>query len=95
MFCFVFVCCCSIVISLQSLNRTLQSQLNESVKSIESLQQKNEELIKILESQREEEKRLNRIIHEREQELLEKKQQNDIESTKLKIGMCPAAPDFL
>ncbi|KAL8183170.1 UNVERIFIED_CONTAM: hypothetical protein K2H54_021373 [Gekko kuhli] len=72
-------------ISLQSLNRTLQSQLNESVKSIESLQNKNEELIKILESQREEERRLTRIIHEREQELLEKKQQNDIELTKLKM----------
>ncbi|XP_060118157.1 coiled-coil domain-containing protein 14 [Heteronotia binoei] len=72
-------------ISLQSLNRTLQSQMNESMKSIESLQNKNEELIKILESQREEEKRLTRIIHEREQELLEKKQQNDVELTKLKM----------
>ncbi|XP_077176545.1 coiled-coil domain-containing protein 14 isoform X2 [Paroedura picta] len=73
------------LISLQSLNRTLQSQLNEYVKSIESLQNKNEELFKVLESQREEEKRLTRIIHEREQELLEKKQQNDIESTKHKM----------
>nr|XP_056717132.1 coiled-coil domain-containing protein 14 [Euleptes europaea] len=72
-------------ISLRSLNRTLQNQLNESVKSIESLQNKNEELIKILESQRQEEKILTRIIHEREQELLEKKQQYDIESTKLKM----------
>ncbi|XP_015269559.1 PREDICTED: coiled-coil domain-containing protein 14 [Gekko japonicus] len=72
-------------LSLQSLNRTLQSQLNESVKSTELLQNKNEELIKTLESQREEERRLTRIIHEREQELLEKKRQNDIESTKLKL----------
>ncbi|XP_054827464.1 coiled-coil domain-containing protein 14 isoform X2 [Eublepharis macularius] len=72
-------------ISLQSLNRTLQSQLTESMKSIESLQNKNEELIKILESQREEEKRLTRIIHEREQELIAKKQQYEIESTKLKM----------
>ncbi|XP_048342629.1 coiled-coil domain-containing protein 14 isoform X2 [Sphaerodactylus townsendi] len=72
-------------ISLQSLNRTLQNQLKESVKSIESLQNKNEELIKILEDQRGEDKRLTRIIHEREQELLEKKQQYDIESTKLKM----------
>ncbi|XP_042300912.1 coiled-coil domain-containing protein 14 [Sceloporus undulatus] len=72
-------------ISLRSLNVTLQAQLSESVKSIESLQNKNEELIKILESQKEENKRQTRIIHEREQELLERRQQHDIESTKLKL----------
>ncbi|XP_034278853.1 coiled-coil domain-containing protein 14 isoform X1 [Pantherophis guttatus] len=73
------------VVSLQSLNMTLQSQLNESMRSIELLQDKNEEFIKILESQKEENKRLTRQIHEKEQELLEKKQQCDIDSTKLKI----------
>ncbi|KAL7991790.1 hypothetical protein Chor_016046, partial [Crotalus horridus] len=73
------------VVSLQSLNMTLQSQLNESIRSIELLQDKNEEFIKILESQKEENKRLIRQIHEKEQELLEKKQQHDIDSTKLKI----------
>ncbi|XP_063144843.1 coiled-coil domain-containing protein 14 isoform X2 [Candoia aspera] len=72
-------------VSLQSLNMTLQSQLNESIKSIELLQDKNEEFIKILESQKEENQRLTRQIHEKEQELLEKKQQYDIDSTKLKI----------
>ncbi|XP_007419992.1 coiled-coil domain-containing protein 14 [Python bivittatus] len=72
-------------VSLQSLNMTLQSQLNESMKSIELLQDKNEEFIKILESKKEENKRLTRQIHEKEQELLEKKQQYDIDSTKLKI----------
>lgn len=66
---------------------TLQSQLTESMKSIELLQNKNEELIKILESQNEENKSLTRTIHERDQELLEKKQQHGIESTKLKIGV--------
>ncbi|XP_032074290.1 coiled-coil domain-containing protein 14 isoform X2 [Thamnophis elegans] len=73
------------VVSLQSLNMTLQSQLNESMRSIELLQDKNEEFIKILENQKEENKRLTRQIHEKEQELLEKKQQRDIDSTKLKI----------
>nr|XP_060630884.1 coiled-coil domain-containing protein 14 isoform X1 [Anolis sagrei ordinatus] len=73
------------IISLQSLNMTLQAQLNESSKSIESLQNKNEELLKILETQKEESKRLTRIIHERDQELLEKRQQSDLESTKLKL----------
>lgn len=76
-----------IVVSLQSLNMTLQSQLNESMRSIELLQDKNEEFIKILESQKEENKRLTRQIHEKEQELLQKKQQCDIDSTKLKIGV--------
>ncbi|XP_070586476.1 coiled-coil domain-containing protein 14 isoform X1 [Erythrolamprus reginae] len=74
------------VVSLQSLNMTLQSQLNESMRSIEFLQDKNEEFMKILESQKEENKRLIRQIHEKEQELLEKKQQCDIDSTKLKIA---------
>ncbi|XP_026563826.1 coiled-coil domain-containing protein 14 isoform X1 [Pseudonaja textilis] len=73
------------VVSLQSLNMTLQGQLNESMRSIELLQDKNEEFIKILESQKEENKRLTRQIQEKEQELLEKKQQHDIDSTKLKI----------
>ncbi|XP_062972739.1 coiled-coil domain-containing protein 14 isoform X2 [Elgaria multicarinata webbii] len=71
--------------SLQSLNMTLQSQLNKSMESIELLQNKNEEFIKILESQKEENKRLTRMIHERDQELLEKRRQYDIDSTKLKI----------
>lgn len=56
------------------------------MRSIELLQDKNEEFIKILKSQKEENKRLTRQIHEKEQELLEKKQQRDIDSTKLKIG---------
>uniref|UniRef100_A0A8D0C966 Coiled-coil domain containing 14 n=1 Tax=Salvator merianae TaxID=96440 RepID=A0A8D0C966_SALMN len=72
-------------VSLQSLNMTLQTQLNESMKSIELLQNKNEEFIKILENQKEENKRLTQIIHEREQDLLEKRQQFEIDATKLKI----------
>lgn len=76
------------VLSLQSLNTTLQSQLNESMKSIELLQNKNEELIKILEGQKEENQSLTTTIHQREQELLEKRQQYDIDSTKLKLGVC-------
>uniref|UniRef100_A0A670HYG2 Coiled-coil domain containing 14 n=1 Tax=Podarcis muralis TaxID=64176 RepID=A0A670HYG2_PODMU len=71
--------------SLQSLNITLQSQLNEYMKSNELLRNKNEEIIKMLESQKEENRRLTRIIHERDQELHEKQQQYDIFSTKLKI----------
>ncbi|XP_064013048.1 coiled-coil domain-containing protein 14 isoform X2 [Pogoniulus pusillus] len=73
------------LVSLQSLNMMLQSQLQESLKGLESLQAKNEELLKIIESQQEENKRLAKHIQDKEEELLENKQHYDIQSTKLKI----------
>ncbi|NWQ96673.1 CCD14 protein, partial [Burhinus bistriatus] len=73
------------LVSLQSLNMMLQSQLNESLKGLESLQAKNEELLKIIESQTEENKHLAKDIQDKEEELLENKQHYDIRSTKLKI----------
>ncbi|NWX55555.1 CCD14 protein, partial [Promerops cafer] len=73
------------LISLQSLNMMLQSQLKESQKGLDSLQAKNEELLKIIESQKEENKHLAKGIQDKEEELLENKQHYDIHSTKLKI----------
>ncbi|XP_044293884.1 coiled-coil domain-containing protein 14 isoform X2 [Varanus komodoensis] len=73
------------LISLQALNLTLKSELNECMQSIELLQNKNEELIQISESQKEENKRLTRIIHEKEKDLLEKRQHYDNGLAKLKI----------
>ncbi|NXO98435.1 CCD14 protein, partial [Certhia brachydactyla] len=73
------------LVSLQSLNMMLQSQLKESQKGLDSLQAKNEELLKIVESQKEENKHLAQDIQHKEEELLEKKQNYDIHSTKLKI----------
>ncbi|XP_054686496.1 coiled-coil domain-containing protein 14 isoform X1 [Grus americana] len=73
------------LVSLQSLNMMLQSQLKESLKGLESLQAKNEELLKIIESQKEENKHLAKGIQDKEEELLENKQHYDIHSTKLKI----------
>ncbi|XP_010179805.1 PREDICTED: coiled-coil domain-containing protein 14 [Mesitornis unicolor] len=73
------------LVSLQSLNMMLQSQLKESLKDLESLQAKNEELLKLIESQKEENKHLAKSIQEKEEELLENKQHYDIHSTKLKI----------
>ncbi|NWU03282.1 CCD14 protein, partial [Urocynchramus pylzowi] len=73
------------LVSLQSLNMMLQSQLKESQKGLDSLQAKNEELLKIIESQKEENKRLAKCIQDKEEELLENKQHYDIHSTKLKI----------
>ncbi|XP_058696408.1 coiled-coil domain-containing protein 14 isoform X3 [Poecile atricapillus] len=73
------------LVSLQSLNMMLQSQLKESQKGLDSLQAKNEELLKIIESQKEENKHLGKGIQDKEEELLENKQHYDIHSTKLKI----------
>ncbi|NXF97930.1 CCD14 protein, partial [Eubucco bourcierii] len=73
------------LVSLQSLNMMLQSQLQESLKDLESLRAKNEELLKIIESQQEENKRLAKNIQDKEEEMLENKQHYDIHSTKLKI----------
>ncbi|NXC00132.1 CCD14 protein, partial [Orthonyx spaldingii] len=72
------------LVSLQSLNMMLQSQLKESQKGLDSLQAKNEELLKIIESQKEENKHLAKGIQDKEEELLENKQHYDIHSTKLK-----------
>ncbi|NXM33301.1 CCD14 protein, partial [Oxyruncus cristatus] len=73
------------LVSLQSLNMMLQSQLKESQKGLDSLQAKNEELLKIIESQKEENKHLAKVVQDKEEELLENKQHYDIHSTKLKI----------
>ncbi|XP_039926355.1 coiled-coil domain-containing protein 14 isoform X1 [Hirundo rustica] len=73
------------LVSLQSLNMMLQSQLKESQKGLDSLQAKNEELLKIIEGQKEENKHLAKSIQDKEEELLENKQHYDIHSTKLKI----------
>ncbi|XP_067155419.1 coiled-coil domain-containing protein 14 isoform X1 [Apteryx mantelli] len=73
------------LVSLQSLNMMLQSQLKESLKGLESLQAKNEELFKIIESQKEENKHVAKSIQDKDKELLENKQQYDIHATKLKI----------
>ena len=74
--------------SLQSLNKSLQNQLQESLKSQELLQSKNEELLKVIENQKDENKKIAGIFKEKDQTLLENKQQFDIETTRMKIGMC-------
>lgn len=75
------------VFSLQSLNKSLQNQLQESLKSQELLQSKNEELLKVIENQKDENKKFAGIFKEKDQTLLENKQQFDIETTRIKIGM--------
>lgn len=73
--------------SLQSLNISLQNQLQESLKNQELLQNKNEELLKVIENQKDENKKYTSIFKDKDQTILENKQQFDIEITKIKIGM--------
>lgn len=78
---------CLTVFSLQSLNMSLQNQLEESLKSQELLQSKNEELLKVIENQKDENKKFTSIFKDKDQTILENKQQYDIEITRIKIGM--------
>ncbi|XP_048389773.1 coiled-coil domain-containing protein 14 [Stegostoma tigrinum] len=73
------------VISLQSMNTTLQAQLSESVKGLESLQKKNEELLTVIDKQREENKLLLKLVQGKEQDLFEKSQQCEMDTTRVKI----------
>ncbi|XP_058411918.1 coiled-coil domain-containing protein 14 isoform X1 [Diceros bicornis minor] len=73
--------------SLQSLNKSLQNQLQESLKSQELLQSKNEELLKVIENQQDENKKFADIFKEKDETLLENKQQFDIETTRMKIEL--------
>ncbi|XP_031536245.2 coiled-coil domain-containing protein 14 isoform X2 [Vicugna pacos] len=73
--------------SLQSLNKSLQNQLQESLKSQELLQSKNEELLKVIENQKDENRKFAGIFKEKDQTLLENKQQFDIETTRMKIEL--------
>nr|XP_037859353.1 coiled-coil domain-containing protein 14 isoform X5 [Chlorocebus sabaeus] len=73
--------------SLQSLNMSLQNQLEESLKSQELLQSKNEELLKVIENQKDENKKFTSIFKDKDQTILENKQQHDIEITRIKIEL--------
>lgn len=73
--------------SLQSLNKSLQNQLQESLKSQELLQSKNEELLKVIENQKDENKRFAGMFKEKDETILENKQQFDIETTRIKIEL--------
>ncbi|XP_055982463.1 coiled-coil domain-containing protein 14 [Sorex fumeus] len=73
--------------SLQSLNNSLQNQLEESLKSQELLQNKNEELLKVIENQKDENRKISGLFKEKDHMLLENKQQFDIEMTRMKIEL--------
>ncbi|XP_075037284.1 coiled-coil domain-containing protein 14 [Mixophyes fleayi] len=71
--------------SLQSMNETLQHQLEESQKCLQSLQSKHEDLIQALDFQREENRKFTQISQEKDQEIGQIRQQNDVTSAKMKM----------
>ncbi|XP_062906191.1 coiled-coil domain-containing protein 14 isoform X3 [Mobula hypostoma] len=73
------------VISLQSMNTTLHTQLRESLKELESLQRKNEELLNVISSQREQNKQLLRQMQGKEQDLFQSRQQCEMDTTRVKM----------
>ncbi|KAM9225980.1 coiled-coil domain-containing protein 14 isoform 1-T1 [Dugong dugon] len=75
------------LLSLQALNVSLQDQLQESLETQELLQRKNEELLKVIENQKDENKKFASIFKEKNQTILENKQQFDIETTRMKIEL--------
>ncbi|KAM9582750.1 coiled-coil domain-containing protein 14 isoform 2-T2 [Trichechus inunguis] len=74
-------------LSLRALNVSLQNRLQESLETQESLQRKNEELLKVIENQEDENKKFASIFKEKNQTILENKQQFDIETTRMKIEL--------
>ncbi|KAG8432128.1 hypothetical protein GDO86_016673, partial [Hymenochirus boettgeri] len=63
--------------SLRSMNATLQHQLTESQKSLDSWRTKNEELIKLIDFHREENTKLGQLIQGKEQEVTKLRLQGD------------------
>ncbi|XP_043930852.1 coiled-coil domain-containing protein 14 [Protopterus annectens] len=75
------------LLSVQSMNMTLQTQLTESQKNIELLQEKNGELLSLISEQKEENKHLLNLIQEKEQDMLQNKQRWEIDISKVKAEL--------
>lgn len=73
------------VVSLQFMNTTLQAQLRESLKGLESLQKKNEELLNVISSQREQNNQLLRQMQGKEQDLFQSRQQCEMDTSRVKM----------
>ncbi|XP_033863672.3 coiled-coil domain-containing protein 14 isoform X1 [Acipenser ruthenus] len=74
------------IISLQSMNMTLQTQLKEAHRSVELLQKKNEELLKVIDDQREKNKQLLTVMQEKEV-LLQNRQQYEVDTARVRIDV--------
>lgn len=68
------------------MNTTLQAQLRESLKGLESLQKKNEELLNVISSQREQNNQFLRQVQGKEQDLFQSRQQCEMDTSRVKMG---------
>uniref|UniRef100_H3AEN9 Coiled-coil domain containing 14 n=1 Tax=Latimeria chalumnae TaxID=7897 RepID=H3AEN9_LATCH len=72
------------LLSLQSMNMMLQTQVKESEKGLEQLRKKDEELLQVMDGQKEENKRLLKLIQEKEQELVQGRQQCEMDTVRVR-----------
>ncbi|XP_074157522.1 coiled-coil domain-containing protein 14 isoform X2 [Sminthopsis crassicaudata] len=75
------------LISTQSLNMSLQTQLKESLRNQKLLKSKNDKLLKVVENQREEYKKYVKLFQEKDKKLFENKKHFEMEIAKIKIEL--------
>ncbi|XP_044525098.1 coiled-coil domain-containing protein 14 [Gracilinanus agilis] len=75
------------LISIQSLNMSLQTQLKESLRNQKLMKTKNEKLLKVIENQKEEYKKCIKLFQEQDKKVLENKQHFEMETTKIKMEL--------
>ncbi|XP_020841646.2 coiled-coil domain-containing protein 14 isoform X3 [Phascolarctos cinereus] len=75
------------LISTQSLNMSLQTQLKESLRNQKLLKSKNDKLLKVIESQKEEYKKYVKIFQEKDKKIFENKKHFEMETAKIKIEL--------
>ncbi|XP_043847010.1 coiled-coil domain-containing protein 14 isoform X2 [Dromiciops gliroides] len=75
------------LISTQSLNMSLQTQLKESLRNQKLLKSKNDKLLKVIESQKEEYKKYVKLFQEKDKKMFENKKHFEMETAKIKIEL--------
>ncbi|XP_072469857.1 coiled-coil domain-containing protein 14 isoform X1 [Notamacropus eugenii] len=75
------------LISTQSLNMSLHTQLKESLRNQKLLKSKNDKLLKVIDSQKEEYKKYVKIFQEKDKKIFENKKHFEMETAKIKIEL--------
>ncbi|XP_027700921.1 coiled-coil domain-containing protein 14 isoform X3 [Vombatus ursinus] len=75
------------LISTQSLNMSLQTQLKESLRNQKLLRSKNDKLLQVIESQKEEYRKYVKIFQEKDKKIFENKKHFEMETAKIKIEL--------
>ncbi|XP_068921060.1 coiled-coil domain-containing protein 14 isoform X2 [Petaurus breviceps papuanus] len=75
------------LISTQSLNMSLQTQLKESLRNQKLLKSKNDKLLNVIESQKQEYKKYVRMFQEKDKKIFQNKKHFEMETAKIKIEL--------